>query len=91
MWMKYYENISEYDLNVVINIFIKSIDKFKLKAGTIYTLIDESIEQNVQNNYFSNGFKYLSKEKYKSKIEKKLKKMGIENTYDKLKMLIREL
>jgi hypothetical protein len=89
--MIFYENVSDIEINNILNIFLKSISIFKLKLGTIYIMIDENIVPNYKNNYTVNGFKEIKKDNYKTKLDKNFIKMGIENPYDKLKMLIRKL
>ena len=89
--MIFYENVSDNDINIILKIFINSINKFKLKKGTLYSMIDENIEPNYTNNYFYNGFENLKREHYKTKLEKTFLKMGIDNPYDKLKMLLKKL
>jgi len=91
MKIKFYENIIDNDINMIIKLFVNSINKFKLKNGTKYSMIDREKEQNYEYNFISNGFEYLKKENYKNKLEKNFMKMGIENPYDKLIMLIKKL
>ena len=89
--IKFYDDVIDEEINMIIKLFINSIKCFKLKAGTIYTMIDINIEPNYENNYVSNGFQYFNKEYYKSKLEESFKRNGVENPYDKLKMLIKRL
>jgi hypothetical protein len=79
--IKFYENISNNDIDDVFNLFIMSIKQLKIKIATIYSLIDEKEEQNYTENYLKNGFKHINKESYKTKLEIFFEKKNMENPY----------
>ena len=89
--MKFYENIPDNEIDKVLKLFINSIKVFKMKNGTMFATVDESIKENYKNNYISNGFAYLDKEFFKTKLEKFFIKNGINNPYETLKLFIKEM
>jgi hypothetical protein len=89
--IKFYENINNNDIDDIINLFITSINKLKIKIGTLYVFIDEKEEQNYTDDYMKNGFKYINKELYKTKLEKFFEKKNMENPYNKLRILIKNV
>ena len=89
--IKFYEKINDSDINYILDFFIKSIKQTKIKINSLYTLIDEKEEINYVENYLKNGFKNIEKELYKTKSEKYFKKNNIENQYEILTMLIKDV
>jgi len=89
--IKFYEDINDNDIDNIFNLFITSINKLKIKIGTLYVFIDENEEQSYTDDYIKYGFKYINKESYKTKLEKLFEKKNMENPYKKLKMLIKNI
>lgn len=87
--MKYYENINNNDINEILKLFLTSFNQ--LKIGLFYILIDEKEENNYYVNYLENGFKNLNKDMFKTRLEKYFEKNKIENPYNKLRMLVKNV
>jgi hypothetical protein len=91
IWINFYENINNNRIDDILILFIESIKHVKIKIGSLYVLIDEKEEQNYSDNYLKNGFKYLNKELYGTKLDKYFKKKNMENPYDKLNILLKNI
>jgi hypothetical protein len=89
--IKFYENITNNDIDNILKLFIESIKRVKIKMNLLYVLIDKEEKQNYTNNYLKNGFENISKELYKTKLEKFFVKNNIENPYEKSDMLIKNI
>ena len=86
----FYEEISDYEKNKIIKLFINSYKIFKLKSGALFTLIDKA-KNDMQNEYFVNDFKIIDKDYYKTELIETLNNRDDENHYDKLIMYIKNI
>jgi hypothetical protein len=90
MWIKMHEKYTDYDMDNLIKMFIKSISNFKIKIGALYTFVDENSKQNLEKNYFENGFEDINRNyDYPSGMKKRWKKWGFGNTLFRCKILIK--
>ena len=89
----FYEEICDDNINKIIRLLISSYSKFKLKAGSFFTVIDktENPKSHFQNNYLANDFKIIVKDNYETKFIRKKNDSDNERRYDELIMYIRNI
>ena len=75
LFIKFYEDIKNSDIDDIFKFFIGSIKQIKIKIGSLYAFIHEKEEKEYFDIFLKNGFKYINKESYTCK--NKYKKIWI--------------